>query len=150
MQYKHIEMVLEGNELKFENLKARIVVEFGKGNKDLLNTENEIFLHPLSDPRQRHMCPLTWLLVHALRHGLVRGSTIQEVLQHAIDAADSNVIWLYPDRPVLAAFNSKSTRELDLSKPAGTAQVLQSIKQMGIVSNILPRTTLMHCVWFCA
>jgi len=33
MQYKHIEMVLEGHEPKFENVKARIVEEFRKGIK---------------------------------------------------------------------------------------------------------------------
>jgi len=77
------------------------------------------------------------LIVHALRHGLVSGSTIQDFLNHEVDAADSKVIWLSPDRPVLAAFTSKSTREHDTNKPAGIDQVLQSIKQMDIVSNIL-------------
>ena len=140
MQYKHIElMIVSDGKPRFENLKAHIITEFAKGKKDLDNMDDDAFMHPLDDPRQHHMCPITLLLVHALRHGLVRGSTVQEVLDHAMDAADSKVVWLYPNRPVLAAFTSKSTRELDLDKPAGIDQTLQSIKQMGIVSNVLSR-----------
>ncbi|KAK9246717.1 hypothetical protein V1506DRAFT_505362 [Lipomyces tetrasporus] len=133
MQYKHVELMVDGQEAKFENLRARITVEFKKGSKDIRNDNLEFYLHSLNDPNFYHMCPIALLLIHALRHGLVLGSTIEQVLEYAANASDAKVVWLFPDRPLFAAFSHKSTSECDLDKAAGndqgftTDQVRQSL-----------------------
>ncbi|KAK9357745.1 hypothetical protein V1504DRAFT_500567 [Lipomyces starkeyi] len=135
LQYRQVELLLEG-EPKFENLRAQIKIEFAKGSKNVRNEELEFYLRPLGDPRYRHMCTVSLLMIHALRHGLVVGSTIQEVLEHASNVADGRVVWTFPDRPVLCAFTN-GVRKCDLDKPADTGQLRLSVKQMGIVSTSL-------------
>ncbi|KAK9358485.1 hypothetical protein V1504DRAFT_442101 [Lipomyces starkeyi] len=135
---QHVELLLEG-EPKFENLRAQIKIEFAKGSKNVRNEELEFYLRRLGDPRYRHMCTVSLLMIHALRHGLVVGSTIQEVLEHASNAADGRVVWTFPDRPVLCAFTKTGVKRCELDKPAATQQLRLSVKQMGIVSNILTR-----------
>ncbi|KAK9362904.1 hypothetical protein V1504DRAFT_446817 [Lipomyces starkeyi] len=88
------------------------------------------------------MCPIALLLIHALRHGLVLGSTIEQVLEYAANASDAKVVWLFSDRPLFAAFSNKSSSGCDLDNPAGNDQVLQAIKRMAIISNILCRVSV--------
>ncbi|KAK9314252.1 hypothetical protein V1522DRAFT_436978 [Lipomyces starkeyi] len=123
---------LSSKSAKFENLRARITVEFRKGSKDKRNDNLEFYLRSLNDPNFYHMCPIALLLILALRHGLVLGTTIEQVLEYAANA-DAKVVWLFPDRPLFAAFSHKSTSECDLDNPAGNHQ------RMGIISNILCR-----------
>ncbi|KAK9316758.1 hypothetical protein V1524DRAFT_425467 [Lipomyces starkeyi] len=85
------------------------------------------------------MCTVSLLMIHALRHGLVVGSNIQEVLEHAANTADGRVVWTFPDRPILCAFTRTGVKMCDLDEPARTQQLLESVKQMGVVSNILTR-----------
>ncbi|KAK9245323.1 hypothetical protein V1506DRAFT_521936 [Lipomyces tetrasporus] len=138
MQYRHVELQLEG-EPKLENLRARFTIEFSKGSKDKKNDDFDLYLRPLDDSRYPHMCIVSLLLIHALRHGLVVGSSILDVLEHAANTADGRVIWTFPDRPVLCAITSTGVRRCDLDRPARTSQLLDSVKQMGLVSNILTR-----------
>lgn len=77
MRYEHVDLIVEGNVPKWENLRAQICIEYEKGKKDVRNDRQECYLRPLSDPDEHHMCPITLLLIHALRHGLVRGFTLQ-------------------------------------------------------------------------
>lgn len=140
MQYRHFELMIEGDgEPKLENLRARINVEFSKGKKDVGNDDVDYYLRPLSDSSQHHMCPITMLLIHALRHGLVRGSSIQEILETAAATPDSKVVWLFPHRPIIAAVSHDKNHVLDLDKSATINQPLSTIRQMGIMSNILSR-----------
>jgi hypothetical protein len=71
-------------EARIENLQTHINVEFSKGLKGCPNVHLEYELHPLTDPKQCYMWSVLLLLAHALRHRLVYGTTIQEVLDHAI------------------------------------------------------------------
>ncbi|KAK9239336.1 hypothetical protein V1525DRAFT_417743 [Lipomyces kononenkoae] len=128
IQYKHVELMVDGEEPKLENLRARITLEFRKGSKDVRNDNIELYLHSLNDPNFYHMCPIALLLIHALRHGLVLGSTIEQVLEYAATAS----------MPKLSG-SFQIVRECDLDKPAITGQVQQTIKRMGIISNILSR-----------
>lgn len=140
IQYCHIHLKLNGNgAATWENLEACMTLEYAKGIKDVRNKELEYYFDPLNDPKHQHACPITLILVHALRHGLVRGTTIQEVLDHAAHAADRTVQWLFPDRPVVTAFTTRGEKSCQLDKPAGIDQVLQSTKMMGIVANIMTR-----------
>ncbi|KAK9315813.1 hypothetical protein V1524DRAFT_414929 [Lipomyces starkeyi] len=129
--------ILEG-EPKFENLRAHFKIEFSKGSKNVRNGDLDLYLRPLDDSRYRHMCTVSLLMIYALRHGLVVGSSIQEVVEHTANTVDGRVVWTFPHRPVLCAFTS-GVRKCDLDKPAGAQQLLQSVKQMRVVSNILTR-----------
>jgi hypothetical protein len=64
------------------------------------------------------------------------------VLDDAIGNADSKIVWLYPQRPVIAAIQSDTTRKMDLGKPATPKQLLRTIKNMGLISNILTPVTV--------
>jgi len=71
-----------------------------KGLKDTLNQDGVFYVRPMEEnTNEDHMCVISVLLIHALRHGLVRGSTLSEVLENAIAAPDSCIIWTFPDRP---------------------------------------------------
>ena len=78
------------------------------------------------------------LLIYALQHRLIHGSTVQQVLDHAAHAANDIVKWLYPNRPVVVAFMTQGSRSCILQQIAERGQVLQTVKQIGLISNILP------------
>jgi len=143
LQWRHIEMYCHG-EAKFENLTVTITLEFEKGSKDTRNKETLRYLRPLEDFDSLHVCPTALLVIHALRHGLVHGSTLQEVLNHAAASPSRRVIWTSPDLPVLTQIARKPSR-CDLTRPAPSQQLYETIKQMGLISSILTRT-YMHAV----
>lgn len=81
IQYRHIRLTLNGNgAATWESLEACVTLKYAKGIKHVQNKELEYYLNSLNDPKHQHTCPITLILIHALRHGLVRGTTIQEVL----------------------------------------------------------------------
>ena len=88
---------------------------------------------------QQHVCPIALLLVYTLRHGLVVGSTIDEVLHIAVTRPDRKVQWVSPKYPVLAAFNIGGASGINITKPAITDQIRQTLNPLGVVSNILCR-----------
>lgn len=92
-------------------------------------------MHPPGEVEQCCMFLLALLIVHAFRYGLTRGTTLNEILQHAADAPDRSVARLSPTRPILAALQRLGG--LDLDYPAGTNQLQNAIKEMGLISNIL-------------
>ncbi|KAI9793441.1 MAG: hypothetical protein M1816_000335 [Peltula sp. TS41687] len=143
MLYEHIDLLLDDrNEPRLENLRARISIEYQKGFKDTRNERLECFVSPIDDPCHPYMCLITLLLIHSLRHGLVRGSNITDVLRHASGAPDGKVECLYPHRPILTAFRSDEKAQKNfcaLDARASSSQVADSIKKMGITANILTR-----------
>ncbi|KAF8854058.1 hypothetical protein BDZ45DRAFT_806147 [Acephala macrosclerotiorum] len=137
VKYKDINLRVTG-EAKLANVKARITLSYMKGMKDTLNMDGVFYFRPMEEnTNEDHMCVISVLLIHALRHGLVHGSTLSEVLENAIAAPDSCVVWTFPDRPVLTAVLANKTRRVDLEQPARPDQVLRVIKHMGLISNIL-------------
>lgn len=139
LKYRNVNLRLEGKP-QWKNLRAQITLEFCKGKKDKQNANHEVYLRALEDPHHQHACPITLLIIHALRHGLVRGSTVEEVLENAAMAANKQVEWLYPHYPVLAA--SGSNHSCDVERPAAAAQLLASVKKMALVSNFLSFVTV--------
>lgn len=137
MQYRHIELTIDG-EPEFGNLRARITIEFAKGLKDRMNQETVHFLRPLNESHDNHVCPIALLLVHSLRHSMVAGTTLQEVLNLAFQRQDRRIVWLFPQRPVLPAFANSPLR-CELDKPASPGQMLISIRKMGLVAGMLDR-----------
>ena len=103
---------------------------------DMLNSEFVRCLRPLDDPSCQHICPIALILVHALRNGLRYGTSLGEVLDHASRSPGLRVQWKHPDLLVLCAIGGKPSR-CDLAKPSVTMQLLETIKLMGLVSNIL-------------
>ncbi|KAK9486019.1 hypothetical protein V1527DRAFT_88298 [Lipomyces starkeyi] len=77
--------------------RAQIKIEFAKGSKNVRNEELEFPTFGRSSiPTHVYSLPPH---DHALRHALVVGSSIREVLEHASNAADGRVVWTFPDRP---------------------------------------------------
>jgi len=143
VKYKDIEMKVEGDgTAKLKNLRARVTLSFLKDRKDIKNDDVEIYFRTLEDPKENQMCIVSLILIHALRHGMVRGSTIDEVLNNAIRTPDSHIAWLYPHRPLLTAIKAKTMKTVNLDQPANPSQMLRTVKEMGLISNLLSPVTL--------
>ncbi|KAK7707157.1 hypothetical protein SLS64_007367 [Diaporthe eres] len=141
LHYQHIEMFLEleaGEQPQFKHLRAVITLDYTKGHKDKDNESVVKYLRPLDDVQSIHVCPIALLLVHALRNGLVHGTTLQEVLSHTAARPDLHVEWTHPTRPVLTAIGRKPSR-CDLDVVTTPRRVLDTIKQMGLLSGMLSR-----------
>lgn len=141
LQYQHIELFLEvgyGEEPQFKHLRAVLTLDYTKGRKDKHNDSVVKYLRPLDDVQSIHVCPIALLLVHALRNGLVHGTTVQEVLRHTAAQPDLHVKWTHPERPVLTTIGRKPSR-CDLDVVTTPGKILNTIKQMGIISGMLSR-----------
>lgn len=68
------------------------------------------------------------------------GSTVEEVLKNAAMTANKQVEWLYPHYPVLVAFGSPHS--CDMEQPVMTNQLLNSVKKMALISNFLANVTV--------
>lgn len=141
LQYRHINLHLVGSQPILANLRATITLEFCKNHKLADNEETQYYFSPLGKVEHNHMCPIAWLLVHALRHSLVADASLQDVLNRAFARTDRQVEWLYPSRPVLASIDQRSEAmiHIDLDKPAGAQQLLRSTKEMGVLAGMLDR-----------
>lgn len=139
LQWRHIKMSLpHGSSPSFAHIEASITLASVKGYKDVRNAETVRYIRPLTE--SLHMCPLSWMIVHALRQGLVYGTTLAEVLAHTFQRPDRTIEWRHPDFPVLPLFDNRDNlRRCALSRPASTKQVYDTIQQMGLISNILAR-----------
>ena len=78
MQYRHIELFVEGDEPIYSNIRARVTLEYEKGHKQELNYETIRHFRPVEGSHNSHMCPIAWLLVHSLRHSLIAGYVFPE------------------------------------------------------------------------
>jgi len=140
---KYRDMVItlgEGDSLL--DLQAVLTLTHVKEYKDKVNMDRVLYFSTMRNPKYLHMCPILMLLTHALRHGLVRGSSIEEVLQHTVNSRSRTVEWLFPERPVLAAFQRGTGVQIKLDHPAPINQLLDTTKSMGLISNLLvPRVT---------
>jgi hypothetical protein len=58
MQYRHIVLYIDGDQLTLANLRAIITLEFAKGHKIANNKETEHHLSLLRDPHNSHICPI--------------------------------------------------------------------------------------------
>lgn len=143
MAYKDIQLyfpVDAGPESKFSDLRAIFTIRYAKGKKQSLQDDVVKYLRPLDDVQYVHMCPIALLLTHALRNGLVHGTTLEEVLDNAMKQPDRRVMWKFPDRPVLVSFEwHDGPRRCALDHPVTNRQVHTTIKQMGVISGILTR-----------
>ncbi|KAG6366236.1 hypothetical protein INS49_000412 [Diaporthe citri] len=151
LEYRNIELYLEeeapspaGQQQpqrprpSIRDLRAVVTIEFAKGHKDTLNDSTVKYLRPLDDLQSIHVCPIALLLVHALRNGLIHGTTVEDVLSRAAARPDLHVEWAYPDRPVVTAI-AHGPRRCELDTPGGGQQLLRTTKEMGVLSGMLSR-----------
>ncbi|KAG9700351.1 hypothetical protein KCU69_g7612, partial [Aureobasidium melanogenum] len=85
LQWKDIQISFKDNAdvPKLENLVAKVTLKYRKGVKMSANEASVMFLTTL-DNEDAHMCVIRWIIIHALRHGLVAGgTTVQSILQEA-------------------------------------------------------------------
>ena len=139
LQWRHVHLHIVGDQPVLANVRATITLEFQKGHKIADNEEMQYNLSPLGSAEHNHMCPIAWLLVHALRHSLVADETLQDVLDRAFARTDRQIEWLYPNRPVLAAFSMTKKHHVNLDKPATPVQIWDTIKEMGVIAGMLDR-----------
>jgi hypothetical protein len=92
----------------------------------------------LTDPEDNAVCPIKWILIHALRNGCVDGISIEDVLQKAFRRKDKTVIWTQPEWPILPSF-SNSTNFVDFSKAARYSQVGSTVRFGGLLAGFLAK-----------
>jgi len=110
MQNRHLDLTIEGDEPILANVRAAVTIEFAKALKDKAGHETVRYLVPLVEEHNRHMCPISLLLVHSLRHSLVDGTSVRDVLELALKRSDRTIIWLFPESPMLSAFGIAPAR----------------------------------------
>lgn len=81
------------------------------------------------------------LLIHSLRHGLVHGTTLAEVLAHADSRSDKSVEWLCPDMPVSATILRIPHPKLSLGIHAPANQTLVTVKRVAMAAGVLHNST---------
>ncbi|KAA8900888.1 hypothetical protein TRICI_006114 [Trichomonascus ciferrii] len=90
-----------------------------------------------------YSCILQLAIIHCARNGLVEGSTVQEILRNARDNPRKQIIWKYPDYPVVCLKNRETVKRcLDLDKPAGTSEVLGYLNRCSEAEGMQGRATL--------
>lgn len=141
LQWRHIKLVLDEDDdghvaPVFSSLRAEISIHYEKHAKTTLNSVRTQIIRPLKKANVRHVCVVTLILVHALRHGMVEAVTLPEILEKAAETRDKCVKWTYPARPVLCGLAQWPDR-CDLDRPAKTANVTESIREMGFRSGSL-------------
>lgn len=105
-----------------------IELRYLKGYKDDASKNHKVQLQSLTGSDGFIMCPVTWLIVLALRTGAVEQTSIED-LQSATDATyNKTIIWQFPERPVVCAFRAFGCM-LDLEQPATNIQLLKSLRQ---------------------
>lgn len=135
-----IRLVLNDNVPEYLRISARITLKYTKGHKMKANDDLIRYLRPLRD-KDTHVCPIAWLLAHALRHGLVVGKTITEVITEAFARPDRTIQWTQPTWPVLHAYPRHVPLVLSehLRESARSGQLAPTIEEMGLIANVLGR-----------
>jgi hypothetical protein len=133
LQWKHIKLQYKAQKDGSQQWVARISLEFVKGWKDDKSKNETVKLETRADSTHIISCPLTWLIILALRTGAVAQRSIEE-LQHA--AKTKPVTWSFPDRPVLCAFKQQGSMLIP-EQPATTAQQLKTLRSAGDLAAML-------------
>ncbi|KAI7280603.1 hypothetical protein KC345_g4644 [Hortaea werneckii] len=142
LQFRHISLSIREEqgamekEPRFEHLEAMVELEFTKGYKGVRDTSRWCRLRPLNEGNSSHVCPIALLLTHCLRHGLVAGKSVEDVLQNAWARSDRTIVWRFPNWPVLSTL---TRQRCQLEHPASAKQVSDTLQSMAIVAGIVDR-----------
>lgn len=80
-------------------------------------------------------CPISLLIILAMRIGAVRDTTYNKVLDAARARRDKKVVWTRPELPVLSAIDTH-TCQLVLGKPAGVHQINNNVQLAAELAGI--------------
>lgn len=80
------------------------------------------------------------LIAHYLRHGLLYGLSVEDVLQDAVLHGEKRVRWKFPDRPVLCPLKIP----FDLERIGTTDSFRQPLKTMAGLVGITSYVSLRH------
>ena len=100
LKWKNIELTLRSSGTDLTGIEAIFTLPYTKAKKKIGNADRVVNIKALTRPGTFHLCPMHLLLIHALRHGLVYGSTIQEVMAHTHTHPTRQVQWRHPERAV--------------------------------------------------
>lgn len=143
-RFEDVTIYIEDNKLALlSSLAMRTELKYTKNFKSNARPNEEFthFLRASTAPHLRHMCPILWLLAHALRHDLVESDglhTIRGVLQVANRRIDRTVIWKQPRAPVLCA-SVASSGKLLVDTPARADHILKIVKLLGQTAGVFGR-----------
>lgn len=105
--------------------------------RDDLNHHFDFELHPLDSRTDNTACPVVGLLVLALRLGQVHGTTLEQVIDHALARNDRTIVWREPGLPVLPALKGPDWRQLDLQKACVTDRIRNVVERAGLLAGIV-------------
>ena len=110
-----------------------------KDFKDVEGAEILRYLRPLAD--KPFLCPLVWLIIHALRHGLVDATTLADLLAQAAAHRKRRVVWLHPEYPVIPGIKRGEGTLVDPSFRAKVVSINSTLQQMGDIAGVLTPLT---------
>jgi hypothetical protein len=98
------------------------------GPRDSRNTGNRtVTVHSQKDPACSLMDPINYILILALRFGIVNGTTIDDIVKDTAKRRDKTIQWLKPECPVLPAY--KGSWGVVEGKAAGNRQILFTLRR---------------------
>ena len=100
-----------------------------------MNVDRVVIIKPLNDVSSNPACPITLLLIQALRTGHVSAKSIETLLQTTLARRDHMVQWINESDPVVPKI--KATTYLDFSTPAGIDQVYRTLRDAGFLAGII-------------
>ena len=137
VKWEDIEMLVDKNP-KVEcgyHIRGRITLKYEKGKKDVMREQRRLQFSMLP-AEHRHSCIVVWLLIHALRHGLVASTSIYDLLYQTALRGDRKIQWVFPQRPVCCA---RTSMTCSLDTPAGPLVFTRIMKKMCLVAGLLSR-----------
>ncbi|GAB7344498.1 hypothetical protein MBLNU457_2332t1 [Dothideomycetes sp. NU457] len=117
------------------NLRLTVTLRYCKGSKDVQHEDRIVHFEPLMGTDNAFADPILYILIHALRNALVKGSSIDDVLQRAHERGGT-IQWTLPDYPLLPAIHQHAHATLVLNRPAHTQQVLDSLCKMSQLADL--------------
>ncbi|KAL9638252.1 MAG: hypothetical protein Q9204_001567 [Flavoplaca sp. TL-2023a] len=118
------------------NITVQVILRYTKGNKDVRGSDRVVEFSRL-EPTDQHCCPVTWILVHCLRHGLVQATSIQDLLAITAARSDHRVQFTHKDWPVLCSFHQGRPNYCDVEQPCPTQQICVTTQEMGLTAGFL-------------
>lgn len=123
---------------------AHIVMKQDKGQKGSRKVGNRtVYIKWQREERFNIMDPVKYILVMALRFGVVEATTIQELIAATLKRVDKTVQWAKPEYPVLPAFKRLGCGVIP-DKSAQTCQILRTLHFACDLCGILKNKPRVH------
>lgn len=139
LRWSDVELKLTG-EPHLKGVSCKITLRLCRGAKDVKNFDVEKYFTPLIEHPE--ICVILSLLDHAIRNGLVKGTSLEEVLQNAASHPNNVVEWTKPHWPIICSKDKSSQRGLILNEPARASQPLDILRRIGRAANVKGELTI--------